>query len=221
MKRRSGRRAAKAFTFVELIIVIAIIAVMALLLIPALKRTNGTSSWVTRCMSNLRQIGLGLYMFADDNHNRYPPQVSVADGGSLELIASNSAALHFRTLSNHLHGNWSIWHCPADRARQPLTNSTALTDTNLSYFISLDATLALTNAILSGDRNLEVAGQPVNAGLFTLTTNTAVGWTSELHKSKAGGCGNLLFVDTRVQNVRAALPAIQRQGLATNRLVIP
>jgi len=116
-----------------------------------------------------------------------------------------------------------VWHCPADQSRQPLTNNSALTDRNLSYFISVDATEVMTNAIQGGDRNLEVAGQPVKPGLFMLTTNAPVGWTGELHSTRAGRrCGNILFSDRYLQTFLATLPAaVQRQGLATNRLAVP
>jgi hypothetical protein len=165
-------------------------------------------------------------MFADDNSGRFPPKVSITAGGSMELIGSNSPNLHFQTLSNYLEGNWRVWHCPADQSKQPLTTDSVLTDRNLSYFISVDAKPALTDAIHAGDRNLEVARQPVAPGLFSLTTNAAVGWTRDMHKVKHNfvwvECGNLLFVDGHVQMSVANLPAvIQRQGLAANRLAVP
>ena len=214
-----------AMTLVEVFVVIGVVAILLLLLLPAFvprARIGGA----TQCFSNQRQIGIALRMFADDNTGQFPPQVSITNGGSMELISSNSAALHFRALSNYPGGALGIWHCPADQSKQPLTNKSALTDQNLSYFISLDATPALTNAILAGDRNLAVAGQPVTPGLFTLTSNTAIGWTREMHKLKRNvtwvGCGNVLFVDGHVQRFEANLPlAIQRQRLATNRLAVP
>jgi hypothetical protein len=110
--------------------------------------------------------------------------------------------------------------------QHPLATNSPLTDRNLSYFISVDATPALPNAIHVGDRNLEVAGKPVGPALFTLTTNAAVGWAGDLHKFRRNGirvgCGNLLFADGYVRANQADLPvAIQRQGLAANRLAVP
>ena len=144
----------------------------------------------------------------------------------MEFVSSYSAALHFRALSNYLGGALRIWRCPADQSKQPVTNKSALTDQNLSYFISVDATAALTNAILAGDRNLQVAGHSVTPGLFTLTTNAAIGWTRDMHKLKRNlvwvGCGNVLFVDGHVLANQVDLAAsVQRQGLASNRLAVP
>jgi prepilin-type processing-associated H-X9-DG protein len=217
--------AARAWTLVEVLLVIGLAAILFMLLLPA-RVGRSKSPFPIRCFNNQKQIGLALRMFADDNNGQFPPQVSITNGGSMEFSSSNSAALHFRALSNYLGGALGIWHCPADQSKQPLTNKSALTDQNLSYFISVDATPVLTNAILAGDRNLQVAGQPVEPGLFTLTTNTAIGWTREMHKFKRNvtwvGCGNVLFVDGHVQRFEANLPiAIQRQGLATNRLAVP
>jgi type II secretory pathway pseudopilin PulG len=225
MKRLSSRGAAKAMTLVEVLLVIGVLAILLVLLLPALASRPRRSRLIP-CLNNQKQIGLALSLFSADNNAQFPPQVSITNGGSMEFIGSNRPALHFRTLPTYLGGNWRVWHCPADQFKQPLTTNSVITERNLSYFISVDATLALTNAIHTGDRNLEVAGQPVAPGLFTLTTNTAVGWTRDMHKVKHNfvwvECGNLLFVDGHVQRFQADLPAaIHRQDLATNRLAVP
>lgn len=212
-------------TVVEVLVVIGVVAILLLLLLPA-NSHEPTRAPITHCLNNQKQIGLALLMFAEDNNEQFPPQVSITNGGSMEFIGSNSPALHFRTLSNYLGHSWSVLHCPADQSRQPLSNKTTLTDQNLSYFISVDATPALANAIHAGDRNLEVAGQPVAPGLFTLTTNTATGWTRDMHKLKRNlvwvGCGNMSFVDGHVLANQVNLAAsAKRQGLATNRLAVP
>ncbi len=225
MKMPSPGAAARAWTLVEVLLAIGLVAIFLMLLLPA-RVGRSKSPYFIRCLNNQKQIGLALHQFEDDNNGQFPPQVSITNGGSLELIGGNSPALHFRTLSNYLPGNSWVWHCPADQSKLPLTNKTALTDQNLSYFISMDATPALTNAILAGDRNLQIAGKPVKPGLFPLTTNTAIGWTREMHKLKRNltwvGCGNVLFVDGHAQRFEANLPlAIQRQGLVANRLAVP
>ena len=224
MKETAPTGKSSALTVVEVLVVIGVLGILMALLLPATVG-NRPSMPNTQCLYHLKQIGYAARMFADDNNGRFPPQVSVTNGGSMEYISINSPALHFRTLSHYLVGTWSVWHCPADPSKQPLTNRSALTDRNLSYFISVDATLALPSAIQAGDRNLQVAGQPVAPGRFTLTTNAAVGWTRDLHtlRQNAGWVesGNLLFADGHAQRLKADLPVvIQRQGLATNRLAV-
>jgi prepilin-type N-terminal cleavage/methylation domain-containing protein len=59
-------RSASGFTLLELLVVIAIIAVLTALLLPVLSKARLKAKTVT-CISNLRQLGLGVQMFAGDN----------------------------------------------------------------------------------------------------------------------------------------------------------
>jgi prepilin-type processing-associated H-X9-DG protein len=222
MKKPTFRLLAEAFTLVEVLVVAAVVAILVALLTPALT-DRPRKSPLLYCMNNLKQVGLALQMFADDNTNQFPPQVSVTNGGSLELILSNSPALHFQSLSNYLGRNWRAVRCPADESRQPLNTNGVLTDRNVSYFLSVDAAPKTPRVISAGDRNLELAGQAVRPGLFALTTNVVVRWTRELHAKDVGKqCGNVLFTDGHVETLRENLSAaVQHQGLATNRLVFP
>jgi prepilin-type processing-associated H-X9-DG protein len=141
----------------------------------------------------------------------------------MEYIAGGSPTPHFRVLSNELT-RAKLLCCPADTKKVAATNFGAgLSDQNVSYFFSVDATMANSSVLLAGDRNLQTAGQPLKPGLAAITTNTPLGWTPGLHYNIGKVLrGNILFTDGHVEQLRTDLTAIvQRQGLATNRLAIP
>src|ERR1041384_1834021 len=70
MKSRDSKF--EAFTLIELLVVIAIIAALAGLLRPPPSKAK-QSAQITKCISNLHQVGLGLKLSLDDNSDRFPP----------------------------------------------------------------------------------------------------------------------------------------------------
>jgi prepilin-type N-terminal cleavage/methylation domain-containing protein len=222
MSRLSLPRTARAFTLIELLLVIAIIAVLAALLMPV---PGGRGrAWAIICRNNLKQQALRFRLWGGDHEGKFPWQVTATHGGTMELIPDNRVSPHFQALTN-CGLELRILVCPSDKVRRAATpaRSTDFTDQNVSYFLNLDTATNSPVSVLTGDRHLQSAGQPVQPGLFTWTTNLDIGWTRELHTSgKTAPAGNLLFTDDHVEWVRKDLTTVfRRQGVAASRLVVP
>lgn len=68
---RIVKRTVKGFTLIELLVVIAIIAVLLAIIMPAMRRVK-ESAKQTICKSNLKNVGLAVFMYLDDNDRKFP-----------------------------------------------------------------------------------------------------------------------------------------------------
>jgi prepilin-type N-terminal cleavage/methylation domain-containing protein/prepilin-type processing-associated H-X9-DG protein len=99
-----------AFTLIELLVVIGIIGVLTSLLMPAFSRAKGKANDV-KCISNLRQIGIALSIYADEFQGKLPyaerlPTSPVTPTNVLPRIVD--------VLSNYVGGAMAIFRCPRD-----------------------------------------------------------------------------------------------------------
>jgi prepilin-type processing-associated H-X9-DG protein/prepilin-type N-terminal cleavage/methylation domain-containing protein len=147
-----------AFTLIELLTVIAIIGILAAILIPVVSAVR-ESARSAQCMSNLRQIGQGIQLYAEDHGGRAPMARNVSDDGTggpapggpnshmtfhytiwtyvgyrLEEYSLAGTTSGNRANSQHLNSEVeNIFHCPTTRSRGPIYVPRASGDAGWQY----------------------------------------------------------------------------------------
>src|SRR5688572_20087733 len=108
----------EAFTRAELVAVLAALASLTLVLLPAVASSGARARYLT-CVSNLRETGQSFTSWSSDFGNRLPVQVHYTEGGvgSHPSGLHNNAWLHFAVISNHVRSP-SIFVCPSDSTKR-------------------------------------------------------------------------------------------------------
>jgi prepilin-type processing-associated H-X9-DG protein len=215
MKTSSGRFSNHGFSLVGLIIIVAVLAILAAMLLPALASAKHKSKRI-QCVNNLKQDGLAFRIWEGDNGDKYPMAVSTNKNGTMEYGEDGNAFRHFQVMSNEL-STPKILICPAD-ARTPAANFMRLNNKNVSYFVGLDATEVRPQMLLTGDRNVTNGLSPVRS-VLELRPKIPAGWMQDMHN----GNGNVGMADGSVQQV--TMPGLQQMlkntGDSTNRIALP
>lgn len=89
----------RGFSLLELLVIIVVIAILVRLALPAVTRAR-TKAQQVQCANHLKQTGLAFRIFATDNADQFPMQISTNQGGTLEWVRGGNAFRHFQALSN-------------------------------------------------------------------------------------------------------------------------
>lgn len=217
----SLQKSHRAFTRLELLMVILTVGLLATIGLPALGGSKPRSEQTT-CMNNLRLIGRAIHMWGDDHGDRPPWLVPFSEGGMSSLnnvgpIPSwasqvRNVWLHFGWVSNEL-ATPKILVCPGDMSARVATSFAIASEGGFfhpnyqhracSYFIGLHNPPEAPLALLSGDRNMQtnyVAACSAFYGMGTFAATIELAypnsqWLPGLH----GPLGNLLLNDGQVQ----------------------
>jgi prepilin-type N-terminal cleavage/methylation domain-containing protein/prepilin-type processing-associated H-X9-DG protein len=199
------------FTLIELLVVVAIIAILASLSLPAMVRAKGMSQSAA-CSSNLRQIGIAMRMYVDDDPRGHLPGTAHA--------ALNQSWVY--SLAPYVANTDKIRICPGDKkGEQRLANRG--TSYTLNEYTSLEAVDEFGMPIPGepAHRKLDAFRNPSDVFLafevsdragtgtgqdHTHSRNWVNGWNSvlnDIQPDRHGRTANYLFADLRVQAIKA------------------
>ncbi|HOS91999.1 MAG TPA: DUF1559 domain-containing protein, partial [Armatimonadota bacterium] len=101
----------RGFTLIELLVVIAIIAILAAILFPVFAKAREKAR-TTACLSNCKQIGLGVMMYCQDYDEKYPLK-RYGNGDPSTACNDGTRSGTWRTVTQPYVKNWQLYRCPS------------------------------------------------------------------------------------------------------------
>lgn len=213
---------ARGLTLIEALVTVVLVILVVVVICLGMLNYGGLAKDKARgqraaCQNNLKQVGIAFVTWAADHNHEFPMLVSTNAGGTRERLAGSNFFQHFQMMSNEIN-NPKILTCPSDD-RYPASDLANLANSNLSYFVGLDADETRPAMWLAGDRNLVTNGMNMKPGLAVLGTNTVVGWSQKMHNQ----AGNIVLADGSVQQTSelSLRSLFQSTGTNVTRLAVP
>lgn len=198
----AGLNPRSAFTLVELLVVVAIIAILMAIVLPGAGRMLDRSR-TTKCSSNLRQIGMALNSYADD-HNEFYPAVydgTAGDGSSTwiwkmkEYLAMPENSMG----SSPLPRAAGVFICPSFKSTDPRAVSYALN----GYMIP--ASVAWQRRRLVVPQSQTILAVEISRNMETFTPTMVGG--GDISRRHFGNSANYLYCDGHVENTHDVIPS--------------
>ena len=198
MKRRP------AFTLIELLVVIAIIAILAAMLLPALSKAREKARAIS-CVSNLKQVALGMRMYLDDNADTIPQRYGLGYGYSAQEWARSGKQVttEWGNIAGHIGpyvGDPKAFICPSSTIDPAGSWTTAETRVAYGYGLSRNADGKTTDAYVTLITDFNSPSQRM------MLTDTSNGWLQydlylqRISTRHGGSTINLSFVDGHVES---------------------
>ncbi len=175
-------RGTAAFTLVELLVVIAVIAILSGILLPALSKAKAKGEGIA-CVNNARQLQLAWLMYSDEQRDRLPYNLGGSANRSsvapldplnwvngvmtweLDADNTNNSLIMQSSLSSYVNHNFKTYKCPADRALSDVQRQAGWEKRTRSY--SMNAMVGDAGSLSTGGTN---SNNPNYKQFFTLSS---------------------------------------------------
>ena len=171
MKRTMKTPQCKGFTLIELLVVIAIISILAAILFPAFARARENARR-TSCLSNLKQIGLGMLMYTQDYDEKFPPLGGAAPGCSTDFGASSNA--WGRNLMPYIK-SVQLFVCPSDSRTLTYDPGNSMSSYGINMSLADGTTFPGVN---SGGKSVAVVANPAQVLMWLDDNSTTNQYSS-------------------------------------------
>ena len=177
---RAGDASKQAFTLIELLVLIVVIAILAALTIPVNKGARDRAR-TTACVSNLRQISIGIHMYLDDQNNSSPGNTNAARSPFMSFTDYRELINDYVGLKGKPSPGDRVFSCPADKffydmsrngrgyVPQPLYEQTNHAFTSYSYNAGEASNATATNDLGIAGQRLETVRNPGRTVLIAET----------------------------------------------------